>query len=63
MNMTGLIFAAGGVYMTLIAYRVIPKKPKDPEKFEQWYKKFGPFMKIAAPIVAIFGILELLNIF
>jgi hypothetical protein len=60
LNWSGLIPIAGGVYGLLLAYRVIPKNPKDPEKLELWHKKFGKMMKIVCPLVILWGIIKLL---
>jgi hypothetical protein len=58
----GLIPIVGGIYGLLLAYRVMPRKPKDPEKLELWHRKFGKMMKILCPFLIIFGILELLAV-
>ncbi len=63
MNWIELITILGGLYLTLLAYRIIPKKPKDPEKFELWHKKFGKLLKILGPFLILWGILKLCNIF
>lgn len=62
MNLGGLIPIVGGTYILLVACGVLPKKSKDPEKMQLWRRKFGKLIKILAPIVIIFGILELFNI-
>jgi hypothetical protein len=58
----GLIPILGGIYGLLLAYRVVPRKPKDPEKMELWHRKFGKMIKILSPLLIIFGILELLGV-
>ncbi len=60
---TGLIPLLGGVYGLLLAYRVLPRQPKDPEKLELWHRKFGPMMKVLGPALIVFGLLELLGAF
>ena len=62
MNLEGLIPIAGGIYMILLANGTFPKNPKNPKKLEEWRKKFGPAIKILAPIVILFGILQLTGI-
>ena len=62
MQWDGLIPVIGGIYGVLLAYRIIPKKPKDPERYELWHRKFGKKMKILSPFLIVFGILELLGI-
>ena len=58
----GLIPIFGGIYGLLIAYRVVPSKPKDPEKMELWHRKFGTMMKLLCPFLIGFGLLELFRI-
>ena len=59
---SGLILLLGGIYGLLLAYRVVPRTTKDPEKMELWHRKFGKMMKILSPFLIIFGILELLGV-
>ena len=61
-NLEGLIPILGGIYGLLLAYRVVPKKPKDPEKMELWHRKFGKMMKVLSPILIVFGLLLLFRI-
>ena len=58
----GLIPIIGGIYGLLLAYRVLPRKPKDPEKMELWHRKFGKMMKILCPCIIVFGVLILLGV-
>lgn len=51
-----------GVYILLLACRVVPRKPKDPEKMELWHRKFGMMMKIVSLYLIIRGILALLGV-
>jgi len=55
---SGLIPIAAGIYLLLIVYRVVPRKPKDPEKMEIWHRKFDKMMKIVSPLLIGFGFLE-----
>lgn len=59
----GLIFIVGGIYGLLLAYKILPKNPKDPKRMELWHKKFGKVMKILSPIIIISGILSLTGFF
>lgn len=61
-NIEGLIPFFGGIYAYLLAIGTIPKNPKDPEKMELWRKKFGKMIKFLAPVLVIFGILQLSGI-
>jgi hypothetical protein len=58
----GLIPILGGIYGLLLAYRVLPSHPKDPEKMELWHRKFGKMMKILCPIIIVFGVLQILGV-
>lgn len=58
----GMVMIFGGVYSYLLAIGALPKNPKDPEKMDLWRKKFGKFMKIAGPLMVIFGILALFKV-
>jgi hypothetical protein len=60
---SGFIPIIGGIYGLLLAYKVVPRNPKDPEKMELWHSKFGNLLKILSPLVIIFGILELMGVF
>jgi len=62
LKLSGLIPIFGGIYGLLLAYRVIPRKPKDPEKLELWHRKFGKMMKILSPFLIGFGLLELFEV-
>ena len=61
-NLSGLIPIVGGIYGLLLAYRVIPVKPRDAEKMELWHRKFGKLMKILSPLLIVFGVLQLLKV-
>lgn len=52
----GLVTIVLGVYMTLLAYGYLPRKPKDPEKLLLWRKKFGGLMQVVAPLVILGGL-------
>jgi len=49
-----------GIVMTLIGFKVYnPFKGKnEPEKEEQWFKKFSTFFKIGGIVLLIFGIIK-----
>jgi len=58
----GIIPFAGGIYGLLLAYRVVPRQPKDPERMELWHRKFGKMMKLLCPLLIVYGLLMLLGI-
>ena len=58
----GLIPLLGGIYCLLLAYRVVLRKPKDPERMELWHRKFDRMMKVIGPVLIVFGILLLCGV-
>lgn len=58
----GVISLLGGVYCLLLAYRIIPINPKNPEKSELWHKKFDSLMKLIGLAIIIGGIAQLLGL-
>jgi hypothetical protein len=49
-----------GIYLTLMAKGVLPRKPKDPEKMALWRRKFGTLAVILGPSLIVLAILRLL---
>ena len=62
MNPEGLIPILGGALLWLVATGVLPKNPKKPEQLQEWRQKYGKVVKILAPIVFVFGIVQLSGI-
>ncbi|MCA9403175.1 MAG: hypothetical protein KC897_05285 [Candidatus Omnitrophica bacterium] len=62
-NPEGLIPIAGGVLLWLVATGKLPKNPKDPQQLAEWRRTYGKWVKILAPIVIIFGIIQLTGVF
>jgi len=58
----GFIPLLGGIYGLLMTCGVLPRNPKDPEKMELWRRKFGTLMKVACPVMILYGILELAGV-
>jgi hypothetical protein len=52
MDLSGLIFVAGGVYGLLAVFRVVPVS-KNPQANEQWLRKFGTLMKVLSPLIMV----------
>jgi len=57
-----LIALSVGVYLLLLAYRVVPLGIKDAEKAEIWHRKFGKPAKILGPVIIVVGILLIFGI-
>ena len=62
LNLSGLVFIAGGIYVLLAAFRVISLS-KNAEANELWLRKFSPMMKVICPITILFGLGELFGLF
>ncbi len=56
----GLITFAGGVWCAFIGFGVVAIS-KDRGKTEEWYQKWGVFMKIAGPLLAAWGLFIILR--
>jgi hypothetical protein len=61
-KLEGLIPIFGGIYGLFLAYRVVPRKPRNPEKMESWHRKFGTLVKILSPFLIGFGLLEFFGV-
>jgi len=46
----------GGLWLTLIAYRIVWNKPGD-SKWEAWHKRFGRLGKWLGPALMVFSII------
>ena len=57
----GAIPLVGGIYFTLLALRVVGKKPGESVKFDQWYDRFGMSFKVLGPALIVFGIIQMLR--
>ena len=59
----GVFLLFFGIYCVLLAYGVLPRNPKNPEKAALWQRRYGPVMKILSVVTVVFGILLLLGVF
>jgi hypothetical protein len=50
-----LLFA-GGLYATLLGFRVIGKKPGVSAQHDDWYKRWGRNLKILGPMLMVFAV-------
>ncbi len=56
-----IVLALGlGVWMTLLGFKVVAITG-DPEKSAAWHRKWGLFMKIAGPLVFLWGAYNLIR--
>ncbi len=49
-----------GIYLLLVAFRVISLPSKNLEKKKIWHQKFGFLIKILSPFIIVLGIVQLL---
>jgi hypothetical protein len=59
-DLSGLIPFLGGIYCYLLAIGVLPRHAKEKERWAEWRVRFGPMIKILAPLLVLFGALELI---
>jgi hypothetical protein len=52
----GAIPFFGGIYATLLAYRVLGKKPGESPRYDEWHAKSARTLKVLGPLVALFGV-------
>jgi hypothetical protein len=60
MNLESIISLLAGIYCTLVGFRIVAPG-KNPERNEEWLRKFGTLMKIGGPLLILFGIAGLLG--
>ena len=58
----GTISILGGVYVFLAAIGKLPMS-KDEQKSQEWIEKYGRTMKIAGPLLILFGLYRYSQIF
>jgi len=56
----GLITLLCGIYASLVGFGVVTVG-KNKAKSDEWRKKWGRFMKIAGPLIALLGIFNILK--
>ena len=49
----------GGIYATLMGFRVIGKRPGESVKYDQWYERFGTTFKVLGPLLIAFGLIQM----
>ena len=61
LNLEGLIPLLGGLYAFLLARGVVSAS-KDKIKNEAWRQRYGPTLKWLAPLVMLFGLVQLIGL-
>ena len=54
--LSGLSSIAVGIFCFLLAYGFVSLSPKDPEKMEQWLRKYGRRTKAIGVLSILFGV-------
>jgi hypothetical protein len=52
----GAIPFLGGVFVTLMAFRVIGPKPGVNPKQDEWHRRWGGFMRVGGPMLVVFAV-------
>lgn len=55
----GLVPLLGGIYASLLGFGYLPRKPKDPETWAEWYQRHGRTLRFAGPCMILGGAVTL----
>jgi small neutral amino acid transporter SnatA (MarC family) len=59
-----LIVLSGGIYLTLLGFKIYKprmKSPEEQEKMNNWHIKFGTFAKYGGIALTLWGVINLTN--
>lgn len=62
-NSQRLIPVVVGLYFHLLANGTLPQNPRDSSRMAEWRERFGPMMRVLAPLVMIHGFLQLAGVY
>jgi len=48
---------AAGIFVTLLAHRVVGAKPGENPKMDAWHDRFGKWMKIVGPALVVISLI------
>jgi hypothetical protein len=51
----GVIPFLGGIYATLLGFRVVGPKPGVNPRTDDWHRRWGRFMRLGGPLIVVFG--------
>ena len=57
----GAIPFLGGLYVTLLSFRIVGKKLGKDDRCDHWHERFGGVMKIVGPLLMIFGVFRTIS--
>jgi hypothetical protein len=52
----GAIPFFGGIYVILLGFRVVGKKPGASLRYDEWHNRFGGTLKVCGPVIVLFGL-------
>jgi hypothetical protein len=52
----GAIPFFGGIFATLLGFRVLGRKPGANLKYDEWHNRFGTLLKVLGPLLVLFGV-------
>ncbi len=52
----GVVPVLLGLYMTLLAFRVIGRKPGEHMKWDEWHRRYGRLLKVVGPLGILTGV-------
>lgn len=52
----GVIPFLGGIYATLLGFRIIGPKPGAKPKHDEWHRRWGGFVRLGGPLIVVFGV-------
>lgn len=52
----GAIPFCGGIYATLLGFRVVGKQPGSNPKYDEWHNRFGGILRVFGPFLVLFGL-------
>lgn len=45
----------GGLYITLLGFRVAGRKPGESPKYDDWHERHGGLLQVLGPLLMLFG--------
>jgi hypothetical protein len=58
-----VIPALAGLYLTVLAFRVVGKKPGQDPRWDAWHQQWGRVMKLVGPALFLVGVVQFCLIF
>ena len=52
----GAIPFLGGIYITLLGFRKVGKRPGEDLRYDEWHARFETTYKVLGPLLVVFGL-------